>query len=211
MQPIVQNDGGKQNHAPDDVLHFAVHVHDGEGIEQGTDQGAADHYAEHAAAAADQADASEHDHEDDVEDIGALHHRHLNTAGGADPDQPGDPGQEGHDHIFEDDQRAECNSAQPGGLRIVALGVDEAAGRGARQEEMDNQRAKRKDEDRHRHAEEMPGAEKEQRLRIGRRIDDPDRREPEGASVNYRTGSQRDEQRRSLDERHHNAVYGADT
>src|ERR1700678_1162912 len=110
MQPIVQNDGGKQNHTADDVLHFAIHVHDGEGIEQGADQRAADHHTEHAAAAADQTDPAEHDHENDVEDIGTLHHRHLNAAGGADPDQPGDPGQEGHDHIFEDDQRAERNS-----------------------------------------------------------------------------------------------------
>src|SRR5665213_4207671 len=83
MQPIVENDGGEQNHAADDVLHFAVNVHDGERVEQGSDQGAADHHAEHAAAATDQADASEHDHEDDVEDISALHHRHLDAAGGA--------------------------------------------------------------------------------------------------------------------------------
>src|SRR5579883_755787 len=110
MQPVVQNDRRKQNHAADNVLHFAVHVHNGEGIEQGADQGAADHNAEHAAAAADQADASEHDHEDDVEDISALHHRHLDAAGGADPDQSGDPGQEGHYHVFEDDLRAERNS-----------------------------------------------------------------------------------------------------
>ena len=56
----------------------------------------------------------------------------------------------------------------------------------------------------------MPGAEKEQRMRIRRRIDHPDRREPEGAAVDHRTGSQRDEQRRRLDERHHNAVDSAD-
>src|SRR6516162_10365272 len=102
MQPIVQNDGRKQNHAADDILHFAVHVHDGESVEQGADQGAADYHAKHAASAADQADASEHDHEDDVKNIGALYHRHLNAAGGADPDQPGDPRQECYDHIFED-------------------------------------------------------------------------------------------------------------
>src|SRR6516164_1277969 len=131
MQPIVQNDGGKQNYAADDVLHFAVHVHNGESIEQRADQGAADHYAKHTATAADQADASEHNHEDHVEDIGALYHRHLNAARGADPDQAGDPGQEGHDHVFEDDLWTERNSREPGCLWIVALGVDEAARRGA--------------------------------------------------------------------------------
>src|SRR5215467_242141 len=37
VQPIVQDDGGEQHGAPDDVLHLAVDVHDGKGIEQGAD------------------------------------------------------------------------------------------------------------------------------------------------------------------------------
>ncbi len=39
----------------------------------------------------------------------------------ADPDQPGEPGEESHNHIFQDDQRAQRDAGHPGGLGIVAL------------------------------------------------------------------------------------------
>src|ERR1700704_341581 len=121
MQPVVEDDGGEQHHALDDVLHLTVDVHDGEGVEQRADQRAADDDAEHTAATADQTDASQHHHQDDVEDVGALHNAHLHAAGGADPDQAGQPGKQRHHDVLEHDQRTERDAGEPGGFGIVAL------------------------------------------------------------------------------------------
>src|SRR5260370_27765377 len=64
MQPVVEDDGGEQHYALDDVLHLAVDVHDGEGVEQRADYRATYHDAEHAATAPHQAHPTQHDHHD---------------------------------------------------------------------------------------------------------------------------------------------------
>ncbi|OJH16412.1 hypothetical protein BLX88_23810, partial [Bacillus obstructivus] len=121
-------------------LHLAVDVHDGEGVEQRADQDAADHDAEHAAADAAQADAADHDDQHDVEDHGPLRDRHLHAACRADPAQACNPGEHCNQHVLEHDQRPQRNAGQPRGFRIVALRIDEAADRGARQEQMHRNR-----------------------------------------------------------------------
>src|SRR4029077_3697698 len=151
-------DGGEQNDALDDVLHLVVDVHDGEGIEQDADQDAADHHAQPGAAAADQADAADHHHQHHVVEHRALNDLHLHAAGGADPDEARDPGEQGDQDMLEHDQGPERDAGQPRGFRIVALGIDETAVRGFRQEQVQQNGNTGKHEDRHGHSEQLSAA-----------------------------------------------------
>ena len=70
MEPIVDNYGHKQHHAANNILRFAVNVHDRESVKQSADQRAADDDAQYPAPSADEANAAEHHHQDHVEDFG---------------------------------------------------------------------------------------------------------------------------------------------
>src|SRR4029078_4766985 len=126
--------------AADDVLHLGIDVHDGEGVEQRANQRATDDDAEYAAASADEADAAQYDHEDDVEDLRADDHDiRLHIAGLTDPDEPREPGAQGAQHTLKYRQRPQRNARKPGGFGIVALRINEAAGRGPGQEQRHDQ------------------------------------------------------------------------
>ena len=87
--------------------------------------------AKYAATSADEADAAQHDHEDDIEDLRADDHDiRLHIAGLTDPDETREPGAQGDQDMLQYRQRPQCDARKPGGFGIVALGVNEAAGRG---------------------------------------------------------------------------------